>query len=214
MCIVTYGGAHFYEHLSWLMGYETLAYALFEDRGLVRAISDKLIEMAEAQVRLELQFSRVKGVWGSDDMGFRTGPLISPDDLRAFILPGHRMTAKLAHEAGKLFLLHSCGKLELIMEDLIEDVRIDARHSFEEVAEPVTEVKRRWGHRVSLIGGIDMDFLCRASEAQVRQRVRETLDVCQPGGGYCLGTGNSVANYVPVGNYLAMLDEGRRYGGS
>ena len=145
-------------------------------------------------------------------MGFRSGLLIGPDDMREFILPGHRVVATLAHEAGKLFLLHSCGKLDLIMEDLIEDVGIDARHSFEETAEPVVEVKRRFGNRVSLIGGIDMDFLCRASEAQVRRRVRETLDVCQPGGGYCLGTGNSVANYVPVENYLAMLDEGRRYG--
>jgi uroporphyrinogen decarboxylase len=41
--------------------------------------------------------------------------------------------------------------------------------------------------------------------------VRETLSVCQPGGGYCLGTGNSVANYLPVDNYLAMLEEGRKY---
>jgi uroporphyrinogen decarboxylase len=45
----------------------------------------------------------------------------------------------------------------------------------------------------------------------VRKRVRDTLDACMPGGGYCLGTGNSVANYIPVENYLAMLDEGRRY---
>jgi uroporphyrinogen decarboxylase len=211
MCIFGTGGAHFYEHLSWLMGYETLAYALFEDRELVKAISDKLIEMAEAQTKLELQFSRVKGIWGSDDMGFRSGLLIGPDDMREFILPGHRLVATLAHAAGKLFLLHSCGKLELIMEDLIEDVGIDARHSFEETAEPVVEVKRRYGNRVSLIGGIDMDFLCRASEAQVRRQVRETLDVCQPGGGYCLGTGNSVANYLSVDNYLAMLEEGRKY---
>lgn len=29
-----------------------------------------------------------------------------------------------------------------------------------------------------------------------------------PGGRYALGSGNSVANYVPVQNYLAMLDEG------
>ncbi len=45
------------------------------------------------------------------------------------------------------------------------------------------------------------------------RRVRETLDVCLPGGGYCLGTGNSVTNYIRVRNYLAMLDEGRRYAG-
>ena len=73
--------------------------------------------------------------------------------------------------------------------------------------------KRRWGGRLSLIGGIDMDLLCRSTEADVRRRVRETLDICLPGGGYCLGTGNTVANYVPLDNYLAMLDEGRRYAG-
>jgi hypothetical protein len=39
-----------------------------------------------------------------------------------------------------------------------------------------------------------------------------TLDVCQPDGGYCLSTGNTVANYIPLDNYLAMLDEGRLYG--
>ena len=63
----------------------------------------------------------------------------------------------------------------------------------------------------ALLGGIDVDFLCRASEDEVRQRTRKTLEICMPGGGYCLGTGNSVANYIPVNNYLAMLDEGRKY---
>jgi len=42
--------------------------------------------------------------------------------------------------------------------------------------------------------------------------VRKVIDVCAPGGGYALGTGNSVANYIPIQNYLVMLDEGRRYG--
>ncbi|HEY66086.1 MAG TPA: uroporphyrinogen-III decarboxylase-like protein, partial [Caldilineae bacterium] len=65
--------------------------------------------------------------------------------------------------------------------------------------------------RIALIGGIDVDFLTRATPEQVRQRVRETLDVCLPGGGYCLGSGNSVTNYIPLENYLAMMDEGRRY---
>lgn len=31
--------------------------------------------------------------------------------------------------------------------------------------------------------------------------------------GYCLGTGNTVANYIPLDNYPIMLDEGRKYGG-
>ena len=97
------------------------------------------------------------------------------------------------------------------MEDLISDVGIDGKHSFEDAILPITEAKRRYGKRVSLIGGIDMDFLCRSDELSIRKRVRETLGQCLPGGGYCLGTGNTVANYVPLDNYLAMLDEGRLF---
>ena len=58
---------------------------------------------------------------------------------------------------------------------------------------------------------IDVDFLCRADEQTIRKRVRETLEICMPGGGYCLGTGNSVANYIPIDNYLVMLDEGAKF---
>ena len=212
MCVVGSGGfAHFAEYLTWLMGYETLCYALYDQRDLVRAISERLVALFRVVLAKMLQFERVKIVWGSDDMGFKTGTLISPDDLREFVLPGHKLMAEMSHSAGRPYLLHSCGNLRSIMEDLLSDVRIDALHSFEDTIVTVTEMKQQYGNRVALLGGIDVDFLCRASEEQVRARVRSTLDACLAGGGYCLGTGNSVANYIPLGNYLAMLDEGRRY---
>jgi uroporphyrinogen decarboxylase len=115
------------------------------------------------------------------------------------------------HESGRPLMLHSCGNLREIMEDLMEDVRIDAKHSFEDTIQSVEEAKRLYGARIAVLGGIDVDFLCRADERQVRERVRRTLNRCLPGGGYCLGTGNTVTNYMPLDNYLAMLDEGRRF---
>ena len=116
-----------------------------------------------------------------------------------------------AHKAGKLYMLHACGNLSLVMDSLIDYVRLDGKHSFEDEIEPVVEAKRKYGSQIALLGGIDVDFLCRADEERIRRRVRETLDICQPGGGYCLGSGNTVANYIPLDNYLVMLDEGRRY---
>ena len=197
MCIIGSGGfAHIAEHLSWLMGYETLCYALFENRDLVKAISDRLIEIYKKMLSRILEFERVKIIWGADDMGFKTGPLISPDDLREFVLSGHKSLAEMSHKAGRPYLLHSCGKLDLIMEDLIEDV--------------ITAVNK-YGDRVAHLGGIDMDFICRSDEKHIRERVRNTLESCFEGGGYCLGTGNSVANYIPLDNYLTMLDEGRKF---
>ena len=212
MCVIGSGGfAHFAEYLTWLMGYETLCYALYDQRDLVKAIADKLVSLYVYVLDRILEFDRVKIIWGSDDMGFKTGPMIGPDDLRAFVLPGHKVMAEMAHQAKRPYLLHSCGNLSTIMDDLINTVKIDAKHSFEDTIEDVREVKSTYGSQIALLGGIDVDFLCRTDTDRIRKRVRNTLDICMPGGGYCLGTGNSVANYIPLNHYLSMVDEGRRY---
>jgi uroporphyrinogen decarboxylase len=145
-------------------------------------------------------------IWLGDDMGFKTATLISPDHLREFILPWHRKYAELAHQTGRLFLLHSCGHVEAIMPDLIEDVGIDAKHSFEDVIVPVDEFSRRWGDRVAVLGGIDVDLLSRGSTEQVRERTRQVIEACAGHGGYGCGSGNSVTNYVSPANYLAMVE--------
>jgi len=211
MFLIAASGAHYCEHLCWLMGYESLCYALYDQRDLVQAIFEKVRELSTKIMIRSRQYDRIRAVWGSDDMGFKTATLISPDDTREFVLAGHKHSAQLAHEVGWLYLLHSCGNLGEIIADLLDDVKIDAKHSFEDTIELVTDAKAAYGRRCSLIGGIDVDFLCRADEPSIRRRVRQTLDACLPGGGYCLGSGNSIANYVPLDNYLAMMDEGRRY---
>lgn len=64
--------------------------------------------------------------------------------------------------------------------------------------------------KANVLGGVDVDLLTKGSGQQVRARVREIVRVCAPGGGFALGTGNSVANYIPVENYLTMPEEGRK----
>ena len=210
MCLCAHTG-HVCEYLCWLMGYETLCYALYDRRNLVEALAGRIRQLHVAEMKRFLEFDRVRLIWGSDDMGFKTGLMCSADDMRRFELSGHKELARMAHDAGRAYLLHSCGNLGQIVDDLIDDVKIDAKHSFEDTIEDVCRVKRTYGRRIALLGGIDVDFLCRADEAAVRKRVRRTLDACLPGGGYCLGTGNSVANYIPLDNYLAMVDEGMLY---
>lgn len=139
--------------------------------------------------------------------------MIAPRMVRRFMLPWHKRLADLAHDKGKLFLFHSCGQMYDLIEDYIDKVGIDAKHSFEDNVLPVTEAKRRYGSRLSLLGGIDVDLLARGGETDVRRRVREVLNVCQTGGGYCFGSGNWVTDYISADNYLVALDEARRFGG-
>jgi len=200
------------ENLTFLMGYETFVYALADDPSLVAAIAEKVGDTLVDIVKRSVSFETVGAQWLNDDMGFRSGPLASPEVLRKHVFPYQRRMCEIAHAAGKPILLHSCGNLRVIMDELIDDVGIDAKHSFEHVIEPVWEAKRAWGARVALLGGVDMHVLAGGTEDEVRAYTRRCIEECAPGGGWALGSGNSVANYVPVRNFLAMLDEGRRLG--
>lgn len=199
------------ERLTWLMGYETLCMKIYDDPGLVDAICGKVGSFYKEYTRCLCDFNCVPIIWGSDDMGFRTSTMVSPDFLRQKIFPWHRVCAEIAHDSNRPYLIHACGKLDEIMPDLIDNVKIDAKHSFEDTIMPVTEAFAIYSDKIAILGGIDMDFLCRKDEKSIRERVRKTLEICMQKKGYCLGTGNSVANYLPLDNYLIMLDEGFKF---
>ncbi len=62
------------------------------------------------------------------------------------------------------------------------------------------------GDRIGLLGGFDMDFLCTKSESEVYDSVLEQgRRFRATARGYALGSGNSIPDYVPVENYLAMI---------
>jgi len=199
------------EPVTWLMGYQTLGLALYDQPDLVEALFEKITEINVPLAQAMAQMERVIALWMGDDMGFRSSTLVSPEHLRRYVFPYQKKIAAIAHDQGMPFLLHSCGNLEAVMEDLIEDVGIDARHSFEDAIQPVERFTERYGKRVAVIGGVDVDLLARGNEEQVRRRTRQILEACAPSRAYLLGSGNSITNYVQPQNFLAMLDEGRRF---
>ena len=209
MCLIGGLCGHFAEYLCWLMGYETLCFSLYDQRDLVEAISRRLTETYETITAKILAFSRVKLMMGSDDMGFRTGTMISPDDLREFVLPGHRLMARMSHEAGRPYLLHSCGNLKGIMEDLIEDVKIDAKHSFEDTIEDVRDLKETYGKRIALIGGIDQfNVLTSGSPETIRNKVRELFEKVGRNGGYICSASDHFFE-TPVENLKIFAEAAR-----
>jgi uroporphyrinogen decarboxylase len=200
-----------YEPVSWLMGYTTLSLCLYEAPDLVEAMFARVREIILPVARSLAQMERVIGIWMGDDLGFKTGTLVAPRHLRQYVFPIQKEVADITHAQGLPFILHSCGNLGAVMEDLITGVGIQAKHSFEDVIQQVEAFTEQYGDRLAAIGGVDVDLLTSGSEQQVRSRTRQVLEACAPGRGYVLGTGNSVANYIPLGNFLAMLDEGWRF---
>lgn len=201
-----------FENSAQLMGLESFSYALRDQPELIEAICQRVGELATATCSQVTGIDNVEIVFLSDDLGFFSSTLVSPDVIRRYIVPHYKRISEITHQAGKLLVFHSCGNVYKMMDDFIDDVGIDAKHSFEDKILKVEEAYRRWGDRIAILGGVDMDVLGRGTEEQVRARTREILEACGSAGtGYCLGSGNTAANYIPKRNYLAMLDEGRRW---
>jgi len=209
---ITVSGIFFEVILERFFGYEDLFILSHDEPKLVEAVCEQWGKKVYEYYKEAVQYPGVGAIFHADDLGYKTGTMLSPEFLRKNIFPWFKKYASLAHEQGKMYWYHCCGYKDSIMEDLINDIKIDALHSFEDTCCPVTEYHRRYGDRIGILGGVDMDKLTRTNESELRKYVRGVLDECMLGR-YALGSGNSIANYIPVKNYLAMLDEGLKWQG-
>jgi uroporphyrinogen decarboxylase len=205
--MITCHGGGLYEHLSWIMSYEGLCLALYDAPDLVKAVSDRIGGLLVKFYEHLLQLAGVIAIFQGDDMGFKTGTLLAPEVLRTYCLPWQKKLAAMTHATGRPYFLHSCGNLLDIMEDLIEDVKIDGKHSYENAILPVQEFQKKFGSRIAVLGGLDINILTRSTPEQVRREIGKLMDECGPRGRYAVGSGNSVPSYIPVENYLAMVEE-------
>jgi uroporphyrinogen decarboxylase len=195
-----------------LLGMEGLSYLLADEPELVKEVFKKVGEIIYSFYENVIELDNVGGFFQGDDMGYKTSTIVRPDTLRELVLPWHKKFAELAHRHDKMYWLHCCGNVLTLMDDFINDVMIDAFHSFQDVIIPVGDFMRRYPE-IATLGGVDVNNLGRMEEKELRIYIQGILNQCMPGR-YALGSGNSIANYIPLENYLVMLDEGVKWGGN
>jgi uroporphyrinogen decarboxylase len=145
-----------------------------------------------------------------DDLGFKTSTLVSPKMLRQFVIPQYKRVISQIKQAKMPFLWHSCGKIFSVMDDVIA-LGIDAKHSNEDIIAPFDEWITRFGERIGLVGGIDVDILCQKSPAEIVEiGVEKGRRFRNAARGYAFGSGNSIPDYIPVEGYLAMIEAARK----
>jgi uroporphyrinogen decarboxylase len=141
-----------------------------------------------------------------DDLGHKTSTLLDPQIIKEHILPQYQRVIDLVHNSGKKFLLHSCGKIFPLMEDII-NLGIDAKHSNEDQIAPFGEWIEKYSERIGLFGGFDMNELILNDYDYVFEKVRrEGTQFRALAKGYGLGSGNSIPDYMSVDGFMAMVD--------
>ncbi len=205
MKIISQGPNGVLENVIRLVGFDSLCYILADDPELAKEIFDAVGSRLVRYYQLLLQHESVGAIIGNDDWGYKTQPMLSPDDMRRYVVPWHRKIVAAAHAEGKPAIMHSCGNLKSLMDDIIDDIGYDAKHSFEDTIQPVEEAYEQYGRRIAIMGGLDVDFVIRSEPEAVYRRAKAMLERAADRGGYALGTGNSVPEYVPQEHYFAMI---------
>lgn len=190
------------------MGLETISYAIYDNPGLVKCVVERFASWSAAVVE-HLNQMDFDFYWVNDDIADNHGPWFSPQVFREFFLPYMRQVARVMK---KPWIYHSDGNLMPLMEDLLT-LGMAGVHPIQPAAMEIGEVKRQYGHRVCLVGNIDLDYiLTRASPEEVEANVRDTIRVAGPGGGYIISSANSLTDYCQVKNVLAFSRAVAKYG--
>jgi len=149
-----------------------------------------------------------------DDLGFRSSTLIPTDESRKHIIPQYKRVVDLVHSYDKPFLLHSCGKIYEIMDDIIDTVGIDAKHSNEDAIDRFDVWVEKYGGRIGNFGGVEMNIMTLNTPEEVRRYVFDLLDRIGAGnGGIAIGTGNQISSYTEPANWVAMTQAVREWRG-
>ena len=197
--------------MEWLLGYEIVLYNVYDNTEFIDEVFNKLGKIMFNFYSTSIQVEKVGVLWHSDDIGYKTGTILSPLHLRKWVFPWFKKYSEIAHQNNKVSWLHSCGNKFEVMNDIISDMKYDAVHSFEDVSYSIIEYKKKYGNEIALLGGIDVDKLARYDEIDLRKHIRKVLSICMTGGKFALGSGNTITNYIPLRNYFIMLEEGINY---
>ncbi len=210
LCVMGPGGI--LEILIALTGYDNLCLMLYDEPELVGRIVDEVGKRLLRYYEIALQYDTVGFISSNDDWGFNSQTFLSPPMLRQLIFPWHQKIVDAVHRAGRPVFLHSCGNLAEVMDDIIA-MGYDAKHSFEDKIQPIEEAYEAYHSRIALLGGLDMNFMCQSSEQEVYDRTMRMLERTADRGGWAVGTGNSVPEYLPPRNIFAMQRAARDFQG-
>lgn len=193
------------------MGYERLSLATIDDPGLIMEFheiaSDFLVEAAKQMIN-----AGVDAVYIGEDLGFNSGPFLSPQQFRKLTFPYLKKLVRTIREENIPIILHSDGNLNLILDDIVE-MGINALNPIQANAQmDLKRIKDKYGKNICLLGGINNDILCNGTVESVAKEVKRVIDIAACNGGFIPASDSGdFRNEMPLDNILMTIETIKKY---
>jgi len=197
-------GFSLYERAWTLRGMEPLMTDFYDQPEFVHELLGRIADYNIAQVREALKRD-IDAVYFGDDWGQQHGLQMGPRLWREFILPQLRRMYAVVREAGKFVMIHSCGDVDELFDDLLA-IGLNCFNPFQPEVMDVYSLLPRYRGRLAFHGGLSTQrTLPFGTVEDVRSEVRRLLEMGREGG-YIFAPAHDVEGDVPLENMLAAIE--------
>jgi len=198
-------GMTYFERAWSLRGMENLLMDFHLHPDFVHELFENILQYNLKIIDTALQYD-IDGLYFGDDYGQQNGLIMSPKMWRKFIKPGLKQMFEKVKEGTKVASLHCCGNISELFGDLI-DIGLDMYQTVQPEIYDLKELKNDYGKDLTFWGAIGtQQTLPFVSPGELKDIVRQTIDIMQVNGGYIAAPTHRVSADVPVENIIALVE--------
>lgn len=199
-------GFALFERAWSLVGMENLMVWMLQEPGFVHDLLDRITEYNIEVIKTAVSAGNIDGVYLGDDWGAQHGLLISPGLWREFIKSRYQLICNTAHTKGMMVFLHSCGKVEELIPDMIE-CGTDVFNPFQPEVMDIWKIKRQYQGKLAFWGGLSVQHtLPHGSSADVIDEGKKLLNEMGDQGGYIFSPSHALTDDIPVENMEVLIE--------
>ena len=197
-------GFSLYERAWTLRGLENLLIDFHEQPAFVDELFGAIADYNVAQIREALKHD-IDAVYFGDDWGQQRGLQMGPRLWRRFIYPALRRMCGVVRRAGKFVMIHSCGDVDELFDDLV-GAGLSCFNPFQPEVMEVGTLLPAYRGRLAFHGGLSTQkTLPFGTVEDVRAETRRLLELGREGG-YIFAPAHDVEGDVPLENMLAFIE--------